>query len=112
MIAEEIQVFIGRTSVYYKEIPVSGIQLSCKEFIDQLHTDHPTRGSRQMSKQLQRRGFSIGRKKACRYITSYANIWEARTEIGKYIHTYNCKQLPEYISRIKLREMGDFGLKR
>ena len=40
---------INRTSIYYKESPVSDDELACKEIIDHLHTDNPTWGARQMS---------------------------------------------------------------
>jgi len=63
---------INRTSIYYKEKPVSEFELRCKEIIDRLHTDFPTWGARQMSKQLQKRGFHIGRKKCRRYMTEMA----------------------------------------
>lgn len=33
---------INRTSIYYKESPVSDDELACKEIIDHLHTDNPT----------------------------------------------------------------------
>lgn len=33
---------INRTSIYYKGTPISDEELACKEFIDHLHTDHPT----------------------------------------------------------------------
>ena len=47
---------INRTSVYYKPFTVSDIELEAKAIIDSLHTEQPTRGVRQMSKQLQSRG--------------------------------------------------------
>lgn len=63
---------INRTSIYYKALPVSEWELECKAIIDQLHTDHPTWGARQMAKQLQTRGYRIGRKKARRFMTEMA----------------------------------------
>ena len=63
---------INRTSVYYKGLPVSAIELECKAIIDELHTEHPTWGLRQLSKQLQRRGYKIGRRKTRRYMTEMA----------------------------------------
>lgn len=32
---------INRTSIYCKGIPVSEVELACKEIIDHLHTDNP-----------------------------------------------------------------------
>lgn len=59
---------INRTSVYYKGTTVSEEELICKRIIDQLHTDNPTWGARQMSSQLKRRGYHVGRRKARRYM--------------------------------------------
>ena len=59
---------INRTSIYYKGMPVSEEELACKEIIDHLHTDNPTWGARQMSAQLKARGYSVGRRKARRYM--------------------------------------------
>ena len=59
---------INRTSIYYKTSPVSDEELACKEIIDHLHTDNPTWGARQMSAQLQNRGYHVGRRKAHRYM--------------------------------------------
>lgn len=63
---------INRTSIYYKGTPISEEELACKANIDQLHTQHPTWGARQMSKQLQKRGYHVGRRKARRYMTEMA----------------------------------------
>lgn len=63
---------INRTSIYYKGTPISEEELACKAIIDQLHTQHPTWGARQMSKQLQKRGYHVGRRKARRYMTEMA----------------------------------------
>ena len=43
---------INRTSIYYKNLPISEEELECKAIIDHLHTDNPTWGARQMSAQL------------------------------------------------------------
>jgi len=59
---------INRTSIYYKTVPVSKEELSCKAIIDKLHTDNPTWGARQMSAQLKLRGYLVGRRKARRYM--------------------------------------------
>ena len=52
-----------RISIYYKGIPVSEVELACKEIIDHLHTDNPTWGARQMSAQLKSKGYHVGRRK-------------------------------------------------
>lgn len=59
---------INRTSIYYKGISVSEEDLTYKEIIDHLHTDNPTWGARQMSAQLEARGYHIGCRKARRYM--------------------------------------------
>lgn len=59
---------INRTSIYYKDKPVSEVELECKAIIDRLHTDNPTWGARQMSAQLKLRGHHVGRRKARRYM--------------------------------------------
>ena len=46
---------VNRNSIYYNGTPVSEEELTCKRIIDQLHTDHPTWGARQMSSQLKLR---------------------------------------------------------
>ena len=63
---------VNRTSLYYKPVGVSEEELICKQIIDRLHTDNPAWGARQMSAQLKRRGYNIGRKKARRYMTEMA----------------------------------------
>lgn len=63
---------INRTSIYYELSGPSQLELQIKAVIDQLHTDNPTWGARQMSAQLKSRGFSIGRKKTRRYMTEMA----------------------------------------
>lgn len=63
---------INRTSIYYKGTPVSQMELESKAIIDQLHTDNPAWGARQMSSQLKRRGYQIGRKRARRYMNEMA----------------------------------------
>ncbi len=63
---------VNRTSIYYQGTPISETELQCKRIIDHLHADHPTWGARQMSTQLKRRGYNIGRKKARRYMNEMA----------------------------------------
>ncbi len=63
---------INRTNVYYKRRTISQDELECKAIIDQLHTDNPAWGTRQMSAQLKRRRYPVGRRKARRYMTEMA----------------------------------------
>ena len=63
---------INRTSIYYKGLSTSQTELECKAIIDQLHTDNPAWGARQMSSQLKQRGYLVGRKKARRYMLEMA----------------------------------------
>ena len=60
---------VNRTSIYYQGTPVSGEELECKAIIDRLHTENPTWGSRQLSKQLKLRDHTVGRRKTRRYMT-------------------------------------------
>lgn len=59
---------VSRTSIYYKSAPVSKDEFACKVIIDRLHTDNPSWGARQMSSQLKYIGYSVGRRKARRYM--------------------------------------------
>lgn len=43
---------VNRTGIYYRDIPTSEEEPACKEVIDNLHTDDPALGARQMSAQL------------------------------------------------------------
>ena len=60
---------INRTSVYYKGTPISQEELDCKSIIDRLHTDNPAWGARQLSAQLKKRGYQVGRRKTRRYMS-------------------------------------------
>ena len=61
---------VNRTSAYYTHRTriYSQEELDCKAIIDHLHTDNPAWGVRQMARQLQRRGYNVGRRKAARYM--------------------------------------------
>ena len=63
---------INRTSIYYKGRVISETELICKKIIDELHTDNPAWGARQMSAQLKLRGYNVGRRKARRYMNEMA----------------------------------------
>jgi putative transposase len=60
---------VNRTSVYYKSKEPSEIEIAIKHSIDRMHTENPAWGSRQLSKQLKKSGFKIGRRKTRRYMT-------------------------------------------
>jgi len=60
---------VNRSSVYYKAKDPSETEVAIKNAIDQLHTESPAWGSRQISKKLKRQGFDIGRLKTRRYMT-------------------------------------------
>ena len=59
---------VNRTSVYYKPANPSELEIKIKHEIDKIHTDSPTRGSRQLSKTLKNKGYAIGRLKTRRYM--------------------------------------------
>ena len=59
---------INHTSIYYKGSPASDVELACKEIIDHLHTDNPDWGAKQMSAQLEAKGYHVGHRKAQRYM--------------------------------------------
>lgn len=48
---------VNRTSAYYEGKDPSETELAIKNAIDRMHTDNPSWGSRQLSKQLKRMGF-------------------------------------------------------
>jgi len=60
---------VNRTSDYYEAKEASEVEVLIKHAIDEMHTENPAWGSRQLAKQLQKRGFNIGRLKTRRYMT-------------------------------------------
>lgn len=52
---------ISRGSVYYLPQGISEAELALMRQIDQLHLEHPFMGSRQLTRQLLRLGFEVGR---------------------------------------------------
>lgn len=60
---------VNRTSVYYEQKAPSEIEILVKHKIDEMHTENPSWGSRQLSKQLKKLGFFIGRLKTRKYMT-------------------------------------------
>ena len=65
---------INRTSIYYEPVEkiITQEELDCKNLIDQIHTEHPAWGARQLSYQLQSQGYDIGRRKVRRYMQEMA----------------------------------------
>ena len=59
---------VNRSSAYYRAKEPSETEQAAKNAIDKMHTDNPAWGSRQLSKQLKRQGFDIGRLKTRRYM--------------------------------------------
>jgi putative transposase len=53
---------ISRGSVYYRPKPVNAVDLELMRHIDELHLEHPFMGARMLRDQLNREGFSVGRK--------------------------------------------------
>ncbi|MBM9606727.1 IS3 family transposase [Desulfopila inferna] len=53
---------ISRGSVYYQRKPVNDKDLKLMRKIDELHLEHPFMGTRMLRDQLNRSGFSVGRK--------------------------------------------------
>ena len=54
---------ISRGSVYYHAKPVSAVDLELMRHIDELHLEHPFMGARMLRDQLNRKGYSVGRKR-------------------------------------------------
>ena len=59
---------VNRTSAYYQPKGPSDFEIMVKHKIDEIHTESPSWGSRQISKTLQRQGICIGRRKTRRYM--------------------------------------------
>ena len=66
--AAAILLGVNRTSIYYKGRLVSDEDLEIMDHIDEMHTEHPTRGSPQLASQLKERGYNIGRYKVKRFM--------------------------------------------
>ena len=61
---------LNRTSIYYKHRNNESAEeeLACKALIDRIHTDNPSWGARQLSKQLRLQGFKAGRFRTMRFM--------------------------------------------
>lgn len=66
--AAAILLGVNRTSIYYKGRLVSDEDLDIMNHIDEMHTEHPTWGSRQLVSQLKELGHNIGRYKVKRFM--------------------------------------------
>ena len=86
---------INRTSVYYKGTPISQEELDCKLIIDRLHTDNPAWGARQLSAQLKKRGYQVGRRKTRLYMN------EMGIDTSKELVRECTLSAPEILARIK-----------
>ena len=53
---------LSRASLYYEPVPTSEADLALMRRIDELHTELPFLGSRQLQDQLNQQGFPVGRK--------------------------------------------------
>lgn len=54
---------IARSTVYYKERRLSELDFFLMNEVDKIYCEHPYYGTRKISKELQRRGYKIGRDK-------------------------------------------------
>ena len=52
---------ISRSSVYYRPRPTSEADLALMRILDEMHLEHPFMGSRQLARQLRKRGYPVGR---------------------------------------------------
>ena len=61
---------LNRTSIYYKHRNNKSAEeeLACRALIDRIHTDTPSWGARQLSKQLRLQGFKAGRFRTMRFM--------------------------------------------
>ena len=61
---------LNRTSIYYKHRNNQSAEEepACKALIDRIHTDNPSWGARQLSKQLRLQGFKAGRFRTMRFM--------------------------------------------
>ena len=61
---------LNRTGIYYKHRnnKPAEEELACKALLDRVHTDNPSWGARQLSKQLRMQGFKAGRFRTMRFM--------------------------------------------
>jgi putative transposase len=60
---------LNRTSIYYKKRPISAEKLAIMHCIDEIYTEFPCYGSRRMTAQLNKQGFSISRPTVADYMS-------------------------------------------
>jgi putative transposase len=68
-LSEQVKLLgISRASLYYQPVPPSPEEIRLKHRIDELYTESPFYGSRRMTRQLEREGEIINRKRVQRYM--------------------------------------------
>jgi len=72
---------LNRSSLYYRPVPPSPEEIAIKHRIGEIYTEYPFYGSRRITVQLRREGFSINRKTVQRYMREMglAAIYPNRT---------------------------------
>jgi len=64
----------GRSGLYYEPAPLPPARHALMQEVDRMHTDHPFMGSRQITRQLQRKGLAVHRSRIQR-IMQVMGIW-------------------------------------
>ena len=59
---------LNRSSLYYKPVKPSLEEIALKHRIDEIYTEHPYYGSRRITAQLRREGFTVNRKAVQRHM--------------------------------------------
>ncbi len=68
-VTEQCKLFgLPRSTFYYRPVSASEQALAAMRTLDELYLEHPTRGTRRMSNELQKQGFDIGRDRMRRLI--------------------------------------------
>lgn len=65
---------LSRSSLYYRPVGPSALEIALKRRIDELYTERPFYGSRRMTVSLQREGYAVNRKRIQRYLREMG-IW-------------------------------------
>ena len=68
---------VARSGFYYRPRPESAEELELLERLDQIFTDHPVYGSRQLQVALLREGVSVGRRRVRRLMRKLG-LWAVR----------------------------------
>lgn len=91
---------LNRSTFYYTGSQIKDPDLEITRILDELYTQDPTRGTRRMSKALQRRGFMVGRQKArslmqlMRIKTIYCLPRTTVIDPARYKYPYLLRNLP------------------